>query len=235
MDHLSSEGIAIGIAWYVVFVMSTTCHEAGHAWMALRLGDPTAYLGGQVSLNPAPHIAREQFGMVIVPILSYLLNGWMIGWASAPYNLSWAMRYPRRAAWMAAAGPAANWILVIMSSVVLWAGLHWGLFVRPENGISLHQVVNGAEEGFATALATLVSIFFSLNLVLGVFNLIPLPPLDGAGMLPLFLPIRAVQRYQDFMSQPGMGMIGLIVAWIAFPRLFPPVLLFVLKLIYFSH
>jgi hypothetical protein len=62
---------AIGLIWYVVFLYSTVCHEAGHAWAAYRLGDDTAYAGGQVSLDPIPHIRREPFGMVLVPLLSF--------------------------------------------------------------------------------------------------------------------------------------------------------------------
>ena len=84
--------------WYVVFLLSVTCHEAGHAWAARLGGDDTAYLGGQVSLNPLPHIQREVWGTVLVPLISYLWVGWMMGWASAPYDPAWEERHPRRAA-----------------------------------------------------------------------------------------------------------------------------------------
>src|ERR1700751_2150411 len=92
--------------WLVVFLLSMSAHEASHAYIAKVLGDPTAYLGGQVTLDPIPHIRREPFGMLLLPIISYLASGWMIGWASAPYNAAWAAQYPRRAAVMALAGPA---------------------------------------------------------------------------------------------------------------------------------
>jgi hypothetical protein len=100
--------------WLVVFLISMSAHEAAHAFTAKRLGDPTAYLGGQVTLDPIPHIRREPFGMLLVPIVSYLASGWMIGWASAPYNPAWAAQYPRRAAVMAFAGPAANFIISVV-------------------------------------------------------------------------------------------------------------------------
>ena len=101
-----SVDLVSGLQWYLVFLYSTTLHEAAHAWAALKLGDDTAYQGGQVTLDPTPHIRREPIGMVVVPLLSFLFGGWMIGWASTPYDPDWAMRYPRRSAWMSLAGPA---------------------------------------------------------------------------------------------------------------------------------
>ena len=91
---METETLAVGLIWYAVFLFSATVHEAAHAWAAYRLGDPTAYLGGQVTLNPAPHVQREPFGTVLVPIITFALSGWMMGWASAPYNPMWADRYP---------------------------------------------------------------------------------------------------------------------------------------------
>ena len=115
------------VTWYVAFLLSVTAHEAAHALAALKGGDPTAYLGGQVSLNPVPHVRRSPFGTVVVPLLSYLFGGWMIGWASAPYDPYWAERYPRRAAWMAAAGPAANLILATLAFLLMKLGLAAGV------------------------------------------------------------------------------------------------------------
>jgi len=73
---------ALAMAWYVVLLVSLSFHEAAHGFAAMKLGDTTAYHGGQVTLDPIPHIRREPFGMVVFPILSFLLAGWMIGWAS---------------------------------------------------------------------------------------------------------------------------------------------------------
>ena len=120
--------LAAGLAYYVAFLFSTTLHEASHAWAALRGGDPTAYHGGQVSLDPWPHIRREPIGMVLLPLLSVFASGWPIGFASAPFDPSWAMRYPRRAAWMALAGPAANFSLVLLAAAGILFGLHTGVF-----------------------------------------------------------------------------------------------------------
>lgn len=216
--------VALGLLWYAAFVFSTTLHEAGHAWAALRLGDPTAYHGGQVSLNPLPHIAREPFGMVIVPILSFVLfsQGWMIGWASAPYDPRWADRYPKRAAVMALAGPAANLLLVVLSGVVIRAGIATGFFAPDPGLYPLHALVQPATAG-GEAAAAFVSILFMLNLILFVFNLFPMPPLDGSGALPLVMSDRLAIRYREALRHPGISMAGLLLAWLVFGWIFRPI------------
>ena len=98
MPEITLATLTLGLIWFIVFLFSTTFHEAGHALVARWGGDPTA--SGQITLNPLPHIEREKFGMVVVPILSYLLSGGMMGWASAPYDAFWAAQHPRRAALM---------------------------------------------------------------------------------------------------------------------------------------
>ncbi len=102
--------IILGFAWYVVFVLSLSFHEAAHAFVAMKLGDKTAFYSGQVSLHPFAHMMREPIGMIVLPIVSYFYNGWMIGWASTPYDSAWAQRYPKREILMAMAGPLANLI-----------------------------------------------------------------------------------------------------------------------------
>src|SRR5215510_11710621 len=82
------------VFWLPAFLFSTTVHEAAHAWVALRLGDPTAYLGGQVSLSPWPHMKRAPMGMLVVPLITSLSQGWTMGWASCPYDPAWADRHP---------------------------------------------------------------------------------------------------------------------------------------------
>ena len=113
MHHVDLAALPL---WYVAFLLSLTCHEAAHALAAKLGGDLTAFHGGQVTLNPVPHIKREPFGTVFVPLVSYFMGGWMIGWASAPYDPTWQMRYPHRAAWMAAAGPLANFTLAMLAA-----------------------------------------------------------------------------------------------------------------------
>ena len=211
-------------SWLLVFVFSLTAHEAAHAGAAKRLGDLTAYQGGQVSLDPIPHIRREPLGMLIIPIVSYLSSGWMFGWASAPFNFGWARQYPRRAAVMAFAGPAANFVIAIVSWVFLKVGLLTGLF-EPAPFPRFSEMVVSAP-GLLHLLAILLSIGLLLNLLLGVFNLLPIPPLDGSAFPLFFLPPEAAAKYQNFQLSAGrgIGLLGLFLAWQVFPRIWSPIL-----------
>ncbi|MEO5923366.1 MAG: site-2 protease family protein [Bryobacteraceae bacterium] len=221
-----------GLLWYVAFLFSTTCHEAAHAWAAHRGGDDTAYAGGQVTLDPMPHIRRETFGMVIMPWLTFLTGGWMMGWASAPYNPYWARAYPRRAAWMALAGPAANFAIVIVVSVLIQVGIRAGLLQLPER-VLLDGIVKATTGGAMEGVAALLSVLFSLNLLLGTFNLMPFPPLDGFGVLGLFLPDSAIHKLMNFRDSLGaMTMIGLLVAWKVFDYVYDPVMMTGLRMLY---
>lgn len=207
------EQVVYGLIWYVVFLFSICCHEAAHALASYRLGDNTAYLGGQVSLNPVPHVRRELFGTVIVPLVSFFAGGWMIGWASAPYDQHWAERYPKRSAIMSLAGPAANLLLVLLAAILIRIGLGLDLFQIPEH-LSFTRIVTAGTEGAYTGLALMISILFSLNMLLFVFNLIPLPPLDGSGAIPLLLPDKLAYKYVSFFHEnSSYQIIFLIVAW----------------------
>lgn len=232
MEALEPADYALAGIWYVVFLFSVTLHEAAHAWAALRLGDPTAYEGGQVSLNPIPHIRRELFGMVIVPLISLAISGWPLGWASAPYNPLWADRYPRRAAWMALAGPASNLLLVLVAAIAARIGMAAGYFGRPTSWSGFEDTVGSLTPGTPEMLATFVSILFALNLILFLFNLLPLPPLDGAGALPLIIGDDLARSYRAMMMQPMMSVMGLIIAWNIFGPIFRPVFATVTRLLY---
>ncbi len=221
----------MGLLWYGVFVFSTVLHEAAHAWTALKLGDDTAARGGQVSLNPLPHIRREPFGMVVVPILSWMAGGWLIGWASAPFNPEWARRHPRHAAVMALAGPAANLFLVICAAWLIRIGVEWGWFAAPHR-INSSQLAVAIQSGWPEFAAAALSVVLSLNLLLFVFNLIPLPPLDGSNAPLLLLPPGAAARYAEFLRTPWLGLVGVLIASRALGPFFPTVLRFVANLIY---
>ncbi len=217
-----SSTVALGLVWYLAFLFSTTLHEASHAWAALRMGDPTAYHGGQVSLNPIPHIRRELFGMVIAPILVFAISGWMVGWASAPYDPEWADRYPRRAGLMALAGPGANLLLVLVSGLVIRLGIGAGAFAS-QPGRTIESIVL-TPTGDTSVLTTFVSVVFALNLILLTFNLLPLPPLDGSGALPLVMSERMAVRYRHALRHPAIALAGILVAWRFFGYLFQPIL-----------
>ena len=186
--------------WLAAFLLSLTCHEAAHALVGKLGGDETA--ANQVTLDPLPHIRREPFGTLVVPVLTFFLQGggWMIGWASAPYDPQWANHYPKRAAAMAAAGPAANFLLALLAAIGIRAGVATGYFEVPTGGLPLDSLV-ASEGGFAAGLALFLSVLFSVNLILGLFNLIPVPPLDGYAMVPLVL----TERMRDKWFGPFWG------------------------------
>lgn len=220
------------LVYFIVFIFSTTLHEAAHAWAALRGGDRTAYDGGQVSLDPLPHMRREPFGMVVLPLLSALLTGWPMGFASAPYNVNWARTYPRRAAWMALAGPAANLALALLAAFALRAGEMTGVFIAPES-VRFGDLA-GSDAG-ATWFATgrFLSVIFSMNMLLMIFNLLPFPPLDGSAAITLFMDRGTTSKYQEFIwSTPAIGFLGIFIAWQLFDFAFNPVFFFAVNLIY---
>lgn len=223
--------VGAGMIWFLAFLFSTTVHEAMHAFAAWRLGDPTAYHGGQVSLNPAPHIAREPIGMVVLPLLTSVTQGWAIGWASCPYDPYWARRYPGRAAVMAAAGPAGNLLIALVAFGAMRIGLATEWFIAPERVNFTTMVAFAGVEG-PSFIATLLSVFLVMNVFLFFFNLLPLPPLDGAAVLNGLLPDRHAQAFMDFQSNPMMSMLGLVVAWQVFPFITDPLFSALLRLVH---
>ena len=218
--NVNSTAIALGAVWYVAFLLSTTCHEAAHSLAAKLGGDLTAFEGGQVTLNPIPHIRRSPFGMVVVPLLSYALGGWMIGWANAPYNPDWARRHPHRAAWMALAGPAANFTLMLLAAAAIRTGVALGYFAAPDSISGFAALTIPAQGGAPNFATSALSVLFILNLLLGTFNLLPVPPLDGYSAIMLLMPESLAVRYMDFFRSGQFMFIGLLLAWKAYDYLF---------------
>lgn len=223
--------LVTGLQWYVVFLFSTTLHEASHALAAWRLGDSTAYEGGQVTLDPLPHIRREPIGTVVVPILSFVLGGWMMGWASVPYNKEWAVSYPKRSAIMSAAGPAANLVLVLLAVLLIRTGIAAEMLFPPDR-LTFSHIVEATEPGMMESAASMLSLLFSLNLLLFLFNLLPVPPLDGSGIIPFFLSHETAQRYLNFLHNSPAGFFGLFIAWKVFGYLYDPMHLIAVNLLY---
>ncbi len=206
------ENVVYAIEWVIIFILSATLHEGAHALAAKTGGDPTAYAGGQVTLNPLVHIERQPLGMRVFPFVSSLLLGWPFGYASVPYDPFWAYKHPRKAAWMAAAGPAANLALVIICGIAIKIGIGAGVFYEPSSA-GLTSLVDPAAGRIWTGLSTFISMMFSLNLIMLLLNLIPLPPLDGSNIVSLFLPESTARNYWSFVTKPAFGFIGLLLAW----------------------
>jgi Zn-dependent protease len=220
--------------WYVVFLLAITCHEAAHALAAYLGGDETAYLGGQVTLNPLPHVMREPIGTVLVPLLSFTQLGWMMGWASAPYDPLWADRHPRRAGLMAAAGPAANLLLALIALIVLKVGLSAGIWAPSVTEFyELDRLVdtNPGYDRIWDGVGRFCSVMLSLNYLLMWFNLLPVPPMDGAAVLTgLVAPLR--EPMERFRAVPFSGLIGILLAWWLFGKIFWPLYLPLLGWLY---
>ena len=189
----------------VPLVLAITLHEAAHGYVARTFGDNTAYMMGRVTLNPARHI--DPLGTIVFPLVSLVIGGILFGWAKpVPVNFA-NLHHPKRdMLWVAAAGPASN----------LVQALAWGLAAKL---IEMSGSSSGvAEFWFAVAVAGI-----SWNVVLAIFNLFPILPLDGGRMVTSLLPNRLAYSYSR-MEPYGMpiliGLIILMATWRPLGRAF---------------
>lgn len=165
---------------FIVLLFSLTVHETAHAWTADRLGDPTGRLLGRISLNPLVHI--DWIGTVLFPLIGLLGGGFFFGWAKpVPVNVGRLRRGRTDFMLVAAAGPASNLLIAIAASVLL-AVVPW------------ESLLTGSRD-VATPLFTLLSRALTLNVLLAVFNMLPIPPLDGGTVLGGLLPGALARRF----------------------------------------
>ena len=158
----------------IVLLFSLTAHEMAHAWSADRFGDPTARLLGRVSLNPLVHV--DPIGTILFPLIAMISGAPLLGWAKpVPVNIRY-LHHPRRDYMMvAAAGPASNLVLALSAALLL--------AVLPVSPQTLDQPT------VSVPLAAILSMMVRLNVLLAVFNMIPIPPLDGGNVLAGLLPV----------------------------------------------
>ncbi len=200
---MDSEILAIAVINYIVFLFSVVCHEAAHAVVGMWGGDKTAYWNGQVTLSPWPHVRQEPFGLGLLPIISLFAamqtGGYgIIGFASAPYDPLWAVRHPKRAAWMALAGPAANLLLALLAVLLMKVGAVTG-FLAARPGFS-----DDPSGAIAEAASIVLMAMFFENLLLCVWNLLPIPPMDGFSALMLFIPDNKAEMLLEARARVGM-------------------------------
>jgi Zn-dependent protease len=200
------------IAFQVIaFMFAISLHESAHAFTAWRCGDPTARMLGRVSLNPIRHI--DPFGTVILPLIAMLTHLPVIGWAKPTPVDPRNFRHPIRDDILTSvAGPVSNF-LAATGAVILMAVIS----ITSAEG---HQVVQNLARGFLSEtnsvllpLSLLLYEAMQINVVLGVFNLIPVPPLDGSHVVRHMLSDSARQVYDR------VGMIGLLILVVAGGRL----------------
>src|ERR1051325_3785721 len=179
------DGTAIGqfLLYMVALIFSLSVHESAHAWMSNRFGDDLARLQGRISLNPMAHV--DPIGTLLFPAISFFTHAPLIGWARpTPVNpLKWRNKRVANF-WVSAAGIICNFIIAIIAGITIRILFHIGII-----GVSATGLVPATTESLiAVGAVELLVTFFTLNVLLGVFNLFPIPPLDGSGILSSLLP-----------------------------------------------
>ena len=189
-----------------ILIMSIVVHEVAHGYAALFLGDQTAKYEGRLTLNPLKHL--DPVGSFLVPLMSYTLGGFIIGWARpVPYN-PYNLRPGRWSeAMVAGAGPLSNIAIALIFGLILRGSL-----------------VAGANPAFIE----ITSLIIFINIILAVFNLVPVPPLDGSKLLFALFPEKLMQ-FRAFFERYGILLLILFVFFVW--QLIFPVVVFIFQLI----
>ena len=173
---------------FIVLLFSLTIHEMAHAWTADRLGDPTARLLGRVSFNPVVH--ADLIGTVVFPLLAMIGGVPLIGWAKpVPVNVENLRHHRRDYVLVAAAGPASNLVLAVIAALLLK--------LIPVSPVTLGQA------NVTVPIASMLSRALYINVLLAVFNMIPIPPLDGGNVVGGLLPRPLAYRFDSLIRPYG--------------------------------
>ena len=187
----------------LVLVFSVVVHEVAHGWTALQLGDPTAQEHGRLTLNPIPHI--DPLGSIVLPLIMASTMGFMFGWAKPVPVHPGRLNNPRDDhPKVAAAGPASNLLLALGFAILLGITL----------AVGSHDAWASGERQGPSAARFLATICFSgiqINVILAMFNLVPVPPLDGSWILSRFLPAAARANYENLRRRGMLLFLGFIL------------------------
>lgn len=217
MLELTPERIATGLTTYVVLLFSLSVHESAHAWMAHKLGDDTAFRLGRVSLNPIVHM--DPIGTLLFPLIQIFTGVLLLGWAKPtpynPANFRPDVTLRRGHMLVAAAGPLSNLALGILFTVLFIVMFRAG-FV----------------DSYRHPVARVLFTGISMNVVLAVFNLFPIPPLDGSKVASYGLPGDLGERYDRVMGPYGFVLLLLLVMTGITGYVLGPIMDWVVYLIY---
>ncbi len=231
---LSPLVLALVVFELVVMVLSISLHDAAQAWMADRLGDASARLSGRLTLNPVPHF--DFFGMALWPLIFIWRSPLVLGWGKPVPMLSRNFRHPKDEITATLAGPIAQFGAAILCLVALVIVKHAipaqaEISIRVANAISLREL-DYVPPGLPPIFPLLLFFYFGIlvNLLLGVFNLVPLPFLDGGKILVYYLPYNAARAYERYSLWLMFGFMffgfGIVLA------VFSPVLALFDRLLY---
>jgi len=207
-----SETFIFGLVLIPALIVAIVFHEVAHGYMARLLGDPTASERGRLTLNPIAHV--DPIGTLLVPGALALLGGPVFGWAKpVPVN-KWRLDNPRYGMMaVAAAGPGSNFVLASVGAVLLGLSMPAGLGFGGDMEAGAALLVNGLGE--PQWLATGLFYFILVNIFLGLFNLLPIPPFDGSHIVGGLLPERMRARWEKLQGVGMALLIGLIaVSWV---------------------
>ncbi|MDX6695398.1 MAG: hypothetical protein QOF02_3001 [Blastocatellia bacterium] len=201
---MSNVDIGQFILYMVALVFSLSLHEAGHAWMSSRFGDDLARSQGRVSLNPLTHV--DPIGTLLFPAISFFTHAPLLGWARpTPVNpLKWR---DKRVAnfWVSIAGVIGNLIIAIVAGILIRVLMATGSLELSDGALLVNS-----DSDIVLGGVNLLHIFFQLNIGLFVFNLLPIPPLDGSKILSSILP-SSFESALDSLEQFGFVLLFIAV------------------------
>lgn len=223
--------IGFVIIWFVVFLFSLSFHEAAHAWTSEKFGDDTGRLQGRITLNPLPHI--DPIGTIVFPLIMMFTSVPLLGWAKPVQTNPLLWRDKTRAnISVSAAGPISNFILMAIAFITMKVLILIGVLTLNSKIRTIYEVFgpSAGQPAFVQPLAMFLCVMLMLNLALGVFNLIPIPPLDGSHVLEELLPYQMARAYEQIRPYGFLLLIALLYLG-ALNYIFEPISIFILRLL----